>query len=120
MTVDMTKTKKQNELEIFLKSLEKEGCKTVSRSEDKQQIRSRFSAIIPSSFIKQYKLESNDISIIILLFTGFLKGHDGIKSLELINSLNENGITALQWITKLLRLKNVNSELKFPKTPNEK
>ena len=105
MPVDMTKTKKHNELEIFLKSLEKEGCKTVSKSEDNKKISSRFSAIIPSGFINKYQLESNDISIIILLFTGFLKGHDGIKSLELINSLNENGITALQWITKLLRLK---------------
>ena len=64
MPVDMTKTKKHNELEIFLKSLEKEGCKTVSKSEDNKKISSRFSAIIPSGFINKYQLESNDISII--------------------------------------------------------
>ncbi len=95
---------KQKDLELFIKSMENGGDENAPDL-DGQLIRSRLSAIISSPLIEQRQLEFEDIRVIAILLNGFLKGHDGMKSLELLNSLDKSGTPMLQWITKLLRLK---------------
>ena len=95
---------KQKDLELFIKSMEDAGDETATGL-DGQLIRSRLSVLISSSLIEQRQLESDDIRVIALLLTDFLKGHDGMKSLELLNSLNKSETPMLQWMTRLLSLK---------------
>jgi SpoVK/Ycf46/Vps4 family AAA+-type ATPase len=72
---------------------------------DKQQIiQSGLSNLITTPFLDQHKLNAHDIEIIALLLDNFLKGHDGLKTTEVLKSLTKSIGTMPKLLRRILNL----------------
>lgn len=55
----------------------------------------RLSDLITSPFLKDYNLEEKDIKIIAILFRGLLDGKDGMKTIDILKSMEKDKKVAL-------------------------